>query len=76
MSAAGASAAPLARSFTPGITMGARALYRPMPEIPEELRHRELAVVATARFHLAADGSATVELNSFRQQPIPVSTRL
>lgn len=42
--------------------MGARALYRPMPEIPEELRHRELAVVAMARFHVAADGSATVTL--------------
>jgi protein TonB len=33
-----------------------------MPEIPDELRHRELSVVAMARFHVAADGSATVEL--------------
>lgn len=55
-------AAPLRRSSTGGITMGARALYRPMPDIPEELRHRELAVVAMARFHVAADGSATVTL--------------
>lgn len=57
-----ASAAPLTRSSTGGITMGARALYRPMPDIPEELRHRQLAVVAMARFHVAADGSATVTL--------------
>jgi len=54
--------APVTRSPTGGVTMGARALYRPMPEIPEELRHRELAVVAMARFHVAADGSATVTL--------------
>jgi periplasmic protein TonB len=60
--AASTAAAPAARSSTGGMTMGARALYRPMPEIPEELRHRELAVVAMARFRVAADGSATVEL--------------
>jgi periplasmic protein TonB len=59
---AASTAARLARSSTGGMTMGARALYRPMPEIPEELRHRELAVVAMARFHVATDGSATVEL--------------
>jgi periplasmic protein TonB len=54
--------ASVTRSPAGGITMGARALYRPMPDIPEELRHRELAVVAIARFHVAADGSATVTL--------------
>ena len=42
--------------------MGARALYRPMPDIPEELRHRTLSLVAVARFQIAADGSATVTL--------------
>ena len=42
--------------------MGARALYRPMPDIPEELRHRQLSLVAIARFQVAADGSATVTL--------------
>lgn len=57
-----APAAPATRNFTGGITMGARALYRPMPDIPEELRHREMSVVAMARFHVAADGSATVDL--------------
>ncbi len=55
-------AAAPTRSATGGITMGARALYRPMPDIPDELRHRQLAVVAMARFHVAVDGSATVSL--------------
>jgi protein TonB len=42
--------------------MGARALYKPLPEIPEELRHRHLSLVAVARFRVAADGSAQVAL--------------
>lgn len=54
--------APVPKSAAAGITMGARALYKPMPEIPEALRHRRLSVVALARFHVAADGSATVTL--------------
>ena len=56
------SSTPATQSRTGGITMGARALYQPVPNIPEELRHRELSVVAMARFHVAADGSATVTL--------------
>jgi protein TonB len=42
--------------------MGARALNKPLPEIPEELRHRHLSLVAVARFRVAADGSARVAL--------------
>jgi protein TonB len=42
--------------------MGARALYKPLPEIPDALRHRSIDVVALARFKVAADGSAQVEL--------------
>lgn len=42
--------------------MGARALYKPMPEIPEELRHRQLTFVAVASFNVAANGAATVTL--------------
>ncbi len=53
---------PVTRGPTEGITMGARALYKPMPEIPEELRHRQLTLVAVASFRVAADGSATVAL--------------
>jgi protein TonB len=43
-------------------TMSARALYKPMPEIPESLRHRTIDLVAVARFRVTADGSARVEL--------------
>jgi protein TonB len=62
-----APAAPLAQahaSLKPsgGVTMGARALYKPIPEIPDELRHRHLSLVAVARFRVAADGSANVNL--------------
>ena len=42
--------------------MSARAIYRPLPEIPEALRRRNIDVVAVALFKVAADGSAQVEL--------------
>ncbi len=42
--------------------MGARAIYRPLPEIPEALRRRSIDLVAVARFRVAADGSAAVAL--------------
>lgn len=41
---------------------GARAIIRPMPQIPDDLREGEFDFVASARFHISADGSATVEL--------------
>ena len=49
--------------------MGARAIYRPMPDIPEELRRRALNLVAVARFHVAADGRAEVELTAATPDP-------
>jgi protein TonB len=52
-----------------GGTMGARAIYRPMPEIPEELRHHPMNLTAVARFRVAADGGATVDL--IRPTPNP-----
>jgi len=42
--------------------MGARAIYRPLPEIPEALRRRMIDLVAVARFRVAADGGAEVDL--------------
>jgi periplasmic protein TonB len=45
-----------------GGTMGPRAIYQPLPEIPETVRHRALEVVAVARFQVAANGTAQVEL--------------
>ncbi len=43
-------------------TMSARAIYKPMPEIPDSLRHRTVDLVAVARFRVTVDGSAQVEL--------------
>ncbi|HXJ77908.1 MAG TPA: energy transducer TonB [Candidatus Methylomirabilis sp.] len=45
-----------------GGKMGARAIYKPLPEIPDALRHRNIEAVAIARFQVAANGSAQVEL--------------
>jgi protein TonB len=42
--------------------MGARAIYKPLPEIPEPLRQRNIEMVAVARFQVAADGAAQVAL--------------
>lgn len=42
--------------------MGPRAIYQPVPELPPELRRHKLELVAVARFAVAADGSAQVEL--------------
>jgi protein TonB len=49
--------------------MSARAIYKPMPEIPESLRHRTLEVVAVARFRVNAAGSVEVELTGPTSDP-------
>lgn len=55
--------APAVASLPPnGGNMGARAIYQPLPEIPAELRRRAIDLVAVARFRVAANGSAEVEL--------------
>jgi periplasmic protein TonB len=50
-----------------GGRMGARAIFQPLPEIPEDLRRGNLDLVAIARFRVAANGTASVEL----VQPTP-----
>lgn len=52
-----------------GGQMGARAVYKPLPEIPDALRRRNLDLVALARFKVAADGSAQVELIEPTSEP-------
>jgi periplasmic protein TonB len=49
-------------ALSPSGNMGARALFKPMPEIPEALRHHALDLTALARFRVAASGAAEVEL--------------
>jgi len=53
--------------------MGARAIYKPMPDIPDELRHRNLHFEAMARFRVATDGAAEVELTE--ATPVPSLNR-
>ena len=43
-------------------TLGAQAIVRPMPQIPDDLREDAFNAVAVARFHIAADGTATFDL--------------
>jgi protein TonB len=49
--------------------MGARAIYSPLPEIPDTLRRRNLELVAVARFRVAANGNAQVELTQPTSEP-------
>lgn len=48
--------------------MAARAIEQPLPTLPADLALDHVLVV-TARFHIAADGSATVELTKLTAQP-------
>jgi protein TonB len=48
---------------------GAQALIQPLPIIPDELREEALNEVATARFQIAVDGNAAVELVKPTQNP-------
>jgi len=41
---------------------GARVIFRPMPQIPDDLRNIAFKFSARARFNIAADGSVKVEL--------------
>ena len=56
---------------TPGGSMyassGARAITRPMPQIPDDLREQAFNFAALARFHVAADGSAEVDSPGLRR---------
>ena len=61
-SAATAAPPTTSTATAPSGNMGARALFKPMPEIPEALRHHALDLTALARFRVAASGAAEVEL--------------
>lgn len=55
-------------------TSGARAIIRPMPQIPDDLREEAFNTAALVRFHVAADGSSTAELA--RPTPNPRLNRI
>jgi protein TonB len=48
---------------------GAQAIIQPRPVIPDELRQEAMNEEGIARFHIAVDGSATVELIKPTQNP-------
>lgn len=52
---------PQVMQLAPG-RMGPRAIFSPLPRIPDELREEVTDIVAFVRFHVAADGATTVEL--------------
>jgi protein TonB len=55
--------APTSRNSTGDSgNMGAQAIDRPLPKIPDDLREQAFSVAAIARFRIAVDGTATVEL--------------
>jgi protein TonB len=66
---AGGSGSGESRRASLGGSMSARALYRPLPEVPEELRHRAVELVAVARFRVAVDGTTQVELITPTAEP-------
>lgn len=54
--------------------VSAKAIYRPIPQIPDELRQDALKTSAVARFRVAVDGTTTVEL--VKPTPNPKLNRL
>ena len=48
---------------------GARAIFTPLPRIPDELRDEAMRTEALARFDIRPDGTATVELVQPTQNP-------
>lgn len=48
---------------------GARAVTKPMPTIPDDLRDEAFSASALARFHVGTDGSVSVELVKPTQNP-------
>ena len=57
------SSAPTSRNSTSDTgNMGAQAIDKPLPKIPDDLREQAFSVAAVARFRIAVDGTATVEL--------------
>ena len=50
-------------------SIGARAIIRPMPQIPDDLRDEAFNSIALARFRIAVDGTAEVELAKATPNP-------
>jgi periplasmic protein TonB len=65
---------PQAPSAAQSARTGARAIFNPLPKIPDELRDRASTAEALARFEIRADGTVSVEL--VNPTPDPVLNRV
>jgi protein TonB len=65
---------PTKTTNTVSQNFSAKAIYQPIPQIPDELRQDALSAAAVARFHVAIDGTTTVEL--IKPTPNPKLNRL
>ena len=65
-----AAARPSTPPAAPVGPTAARALYNPLPKIPDELRDRASSAEALARFAIAADGTVSVELVTPTPDPL------
>jgi periplasmic protein TonB len=63
-------AQPQAPSATQSGRTGARAIFNPLPKIPDELRDRASSAEALARFDIRPDGTASVELVTPSPDPL------
>ena len=63
-------AAPSPPPAAPVGPTAARALYKPLPKVPDELRDRASSAEALARFAIAADGTVSVELVTPTPDPL------
>jgi protein TonB len=54
--------------------VAARAIYRPLPAIPDELREQAIDMEALARFDVKSDGTVSVEL--VKPTPYPALNRI
>jgi len=65
---------PQAHSSSQSARTGARAIYSPLPQIPDELRDQASQSQALVRFDIRADGTASVTL--VQPTPEPALNRL
>ena len=61
---------PQAPSTAQSGRTGARAIFNPLPKIPDELRDRASTAEGLARFEIRADGTVSVELANPTPDPV------
>jgi periplasmic protein TonB len=62
-------ASPVSDASSGTEQMGAKAIYQPLPKIPDDLRDEAISAVAIARFQINPDGTVSVELIKATSNP-------